>query len=39
MSYALKGSTLTFKVDTKHENSAAGQQSDLETKIKDDIDK
>jgi hypothetical protein len=40
MSYAFKGSTLTFKVDTKFDkNSPAGQQSDLETKMKDDIDK
>jgi hypothetical protein len=40
MSYSFKGSSLTFKVDTKFDkNNPAGQQSDLEKKMKDDIDK
>ena len=38
--YKFKGARLSFTVDTKYDkNNAAGQQSDLEEKLKVDLDK
>jgi hypothetical protein len=39
LDYTFKGGTFTFKLDTTHKNSASGQESDFETKLKKDLDK
>jgi hypothetical protein len=39
LSYKLAGGKLTFMVDTKVENNAAGQEADLVAKLKKDLDK